>query len=190
MQDMCFHGIHYFYFGSKNRPNFLTPDPAMPPAQPSHRNLAEGIVGFVWGTGIMWKIRYGKFPMENLATLCYKVALPVCCLCTLKNWCSGWRQGRLGLVPQQGCSWSEIRAQSCTLEQLHGLQPNICQEIQIWMDLTSLQSPVKLLHWKWKFEKSRCLIWAIINEGFTPGGCFGLEFLHLLCNTNWKPLSI
>lgn len=50
---MCFDGIHYFYFGFKNRPNVLTLDPAMPPAQPSHRNLGEGIVGFAWGAGIV-----------------------------------------------------------------------------------------------------------------------------------------
>lgn len=48
------------------------------------------------------------------------------------------------MVPEQGCSGPEVRAQGCTLEQLHGFQPNIRQEIKIWMDLTSLQSCVIL----------------------------------------------
>lgn len=114
-----------------------------PQHSPGHGDLGEGFVAFGWGTGIMWTIRYGRFLMENLATLCYKAALPMCCLHTLNNRCTGWRWGRLGLVPEQGCSGPEIRALGCTLEQLHGLQPNICQRIKIWMNLSSLQSPVK-----------------------------------------------
>lgn len=110
-----------------------------------HGELGERLVSFGWGTGIMWKIRYREFLMENLATLCYEAVLPMCCLHTLKNRCTSWRQGRLGLLPEQGCSGPEVRAQGCTSEQLHGLQPNICQEIKIWMDLISLQPPIKVV---------------------------------------------
>lgn len=53
--------------------------------QHSPGDLAERFVSFGWGTGITWKIRFGKFLMENLTTLCYKAALPMCCLHTPKK---------------------------------------------------------------------------------------------------------
>lgn len=65
IHDMCFHGIQYNYFGFKSRPNFLTLDPAMPPAQPWPRGPGRGVCGF-WMrnrhhvNNQVWEISYGK----------------------------------------------------------------------------------------------------------------------------------